>query len=79
MFLHFGKGSLYSPMTWRNELARNYLMTENLDVLKAALMLQSNIYQKMVKPNSNYVESDGSLYQALVTIHQDTHRQSIIF
>jgi hypothetical protein len=67
-------GIKFQPGTWKNSLARNYLLTQNLDVLKAALMLQSDHYIKTTKPNSNYSSVDNHLYQVLVLIHQESHR-----
>ena len=45
-----------------------------MDVLKAALVLQSDHYIKTTKPNSNYPSFDKHLYQVLVAIHQESHR-----
>ena len=45
-----------------------------MDVLKAALMLQSDHYIKTTKPNSNYPSADKHLYDVLALIHQESHR-----
>jgi len=73
-FFHLTNGIKFQPATWKNSLARNYLLTQNLDVLKAALMLQSDHYIKTTKPNSNYPSVDTHLYGVLALIHQESHR-----
>ena len=73
-FFHLTNGIKFQPATWKNSLARNYLLTQNLDVLKAALMLQSDHYIKTTKPNSNYPSADKHLYGVLALIHQESHR-----
>ena len=68
---HFCSGLRCMPLQWKNSLARNYLITKDMDSLKAVLCLQSNIGDQLLNHKKT---EDDVVFMALPLIHAEAYK-----